>query len=160
MPVWKSKFYGAFVLNHRVVLHAIDATPARWRGDAGSSPLDRARTTAASSPVHPTHWLISTQVDDRDLKQILVDERRLRELLADRARENPVAPPPIPAPVYPAPPPPAAPAPAPMDVDVEAVPPAPDGRMDVEPMPPAAHRLGPQVVQAAAEAKDQDMEQG
>ena len=48
-PVWKSKFYGAFVPNHRVVLHAIDATPARWRGDAGSSPLDRART-AASSP--------------------------------------------------------------------------------------------------------------
>ena len=67
--VWKSKLYGAFVLNHRVVLDAIDATPARWRGDAGSSPLDRART-AASSPrndlvkncrVHPTHWLISTQ---------------------------------------------------------------------------------------------------
>jgi len=29
-PEWKSKFYGAFVLNHRVVLHAIDATPARW----------------------------------------------------------------------------------------------------------------------------------
>ena len=29
VPVWKSKFYGAFVLNHRVVLHAIDATPAR-----------------------------------------------------------------------------------------------------------------------------------
>ena len=60
--MWKSKFYGAFVLNHRVVLHAIDATPARWRGDACSSPLDRART-AASSPrndlvknfwVHPT----------------------------------------------------------------------------------------------------------
>ena len=34
---------------HRVVLHAIDATPARWRGDAGSSPLDGA-STAASSP--------------------------------------------------------------------------------------------------------------
>ena len=31
-PVWKSKFYGAFVLNHRVVLDAINATPARWRG--------------------------------------------------------------------------------------------------------------------------------
>ena len=68
-PVWKSKFYGAFVLNHRVVLQAIDATPARWRGDAGSSPLDRARS-AASLPrndlvkncrVHPTHRLISTQ---------------------------------------------------------------------------------------------------
>ena len=32
------KFYGAFVLIRRVVLHAIDATLARWRGDAGSSP--------------------------------------------------------------------------------------------------------------------------
>ena len=61
-PVWESKFYVAFVLNRRVSLHAIDATPARWRGDAGSSPLDRARS-AASSPrndlvlncrVHPT----------------------------------------------------------------------------------------------------------
>ena len=28
-PVWKSNFYGAFVLNRRVVLHALDATPAR-----------------------------------------------------------------------------------------------------------------------------------
>ena len=68
--MWKSKVYGAFVLNRRVVLHAIDATPARRRGDAGSSPLDRART-AASSPRndlvkncrHPTHWLISTQAE-------------------------------------------------------------------------------------------------
>ena len=69
MAVWKSKFDGVFVLNHRVVLDAIDATPARWRSDASSSPLDRARA-AASSPrndlvkncrVHPTHWLISTQ---------------------------------------------------------------------------------------------------
>ena len=63
------KFYGAFVLILRVNLHAIDALPARWRGDAGSSPLDGA-SAAASSPrndlvkicrVHPTHWLISTQ---------------------------------------------------------------------------------------------------
>ena len=45
--VWKSKCYGAFVLNRRVDLHAVDATPARWRGDAGSSPLDRARTANA-----------------------------------------------------------------------------------------------------------------
>ena len=52
--MWKSKFYDAFVLNHRMILHAIDAMPARWRGDAGSSPLDRART-AASSPRHLTH---------------------------------------------------------------------------------------------------------
>jgi hypothetical protein len=42
------KFYGSF-LNRRVDLHAIDATPARWRGDAGSSPLDGA-STAESSP--------------------------------------------------------------------------------------------------------------
>ena len=67
-PVWKSKFYDAF--NHSVVLHAIDATPARWLGDADSSPLDG---TSAATPslrndlvkncrVHLTHWLISTQV--------------------------------------------------------------------------------------------------
>ena len=48
-PVWKSKFYGAFALNRRVDLHAIEATPARWRGDAGSSSLDRA-SVAMSSP--------------------------------------------------------------------------------------------------------------
>ena len=54
----------------RVVLHAIDATPAGWRSGAGSSPPN-GPSTAASSPrndfvknyrVHPTHWLISTQV--------------------------------------------------------------------------------------------------
>jgi hypothetical protein len=28
-----NQIYGAFVLNRRVDLHAIDATPARWRGD-------------------------------------------------------------------------------------------------------------------------------
>ena len=52
-----NQFYGAFVLNHRVVLHAIDVTPARWRGSAGSSPLDRASTTASSPRIdlHPTH---------------------------------------------------------------------------------------------------------
>jgi len=69
-PCVDIKFYGAFVLILRVNIHAIDATPARWRGDAGSSPLDGA-STAAPSPrnelvknyrVHPTHWLISTQV--------------------------------------------------------------------------------------------------
>ena len=70
LAVWKSKVHGAFALNRRVLLHAIDAAPARWRGDAGSSPLDGA-STAASSPrndlvkncrVHPAHWLIYTQV--------------------------------------------------------------------------------------------------
>ena len=28
--VWKSKFYGAFVLNRRVDLHAIDARSMAW----------------------------------------------------------------------------------------------------------------------------------
>ena len=62
-PVRKSKFYCAFVLNHRVVLHAVDAMPARWRGNAGSSRLDRASSAAPSlrndlvknCRVHPTH---------------------------------------------------------------------------------------------------------
>ena len=57
------------VLNRRVDLYAIDATPARWRGDVGSSPLDGASATTSSlrndlvknCRVHPTHWLISTQ---------------------------------------------------------------------------------------------------
>ena len=51
------KIYGAFALNHRVVLHAIGATPARRRGDAGAPPLD-----GASMAEHPTHCLMSTQV--------------------------------------------------------------------------------------------------
>ena len=42
--------FTAFVLNSRVDLHAIDATPARWRDGAGSS---------------PTHWLMFTQVQYR-----------------------------------------------------------------------------------------------
>ena len=57
------KFTARFVLNRRVDLHAIDATPARWRGDVGSSSLGGA-SAATSSPrndlvknyqVHPTH---------------------------------------------------------------------------------------------------------
>ena len=63
VAVWKSKFHGAFVLNRRVVLHAIDATPARWRV---AMPVPH-RSTEPGRPhycreVHPTHWLISTQV--------------------------------------------------------------------------------------------------
>jgi hypothetical protein len=41
------------VLNRRVALHAIDAMPARWRGDAGSSPFDR----RFSSIMHRLHLL-------------------------------------------------------------------------------------------------------
>ena len=92
------KYYGAFVLNRRVYLHAIDATPARWRGDAGSSPLDGA-STAASSPrndlvkncrAHPTHCLISTQVhaekerDVRELREAPRTERAAASLLVIR----------------------------------------------------------------------------
>ena len=45
------------VLNRRVDLHAIDATPARWRGDAGSSPFDGANA-AASSPRNAPNTLV------------------------------------------------------------------------------------------------------
>ena len=64
-----NQIYGAFVLNRRVHLHAIDATSARWRGGVGVPSLDSV-SGAALSPrndfvknyrVHPTHWLISTQ---------------------------------------------------------------------------------------------------
>ena len=47
-PVWKSKFYGAFVLNRRVVLHAIDAT-ALLDGVAMRVPPRESRTRDASS---------------------------------------------------------------------------------------------------------------
>ena len=60
----------AAVAASSVARHAIDATPAGWRSGAGSSPLNRPSTTASSPRndfvknyrVHPTHWLISTQV--------------------------------------------------------------------------------------------------
>ena len=47
VAVHQSTFYGAF--NRRVDIHAIDATPARLRGGAGSPPLDRVSTIAFSS---------------------------------------------------------------------------------------------------------------
>jgi hypothetical protein len=40
------KIREAFVLTRRVDIHAIDATPTRWRSDAGSSPLDGANAAA------------------------------------------------------------------------------------------------------------------
>ena len=41
----------------------IDATPARWRGDAGSSAASSPRNDLVKNcRVHPTRWLISTQV--------------------------------------------------------------------------------------------------
>ena len=51
----------------------------RWRGDAGSSLLDGARTDASSPRndlvknyrVHPTHWLTSTQVLSGAISTIL-----------------------------------------------------------------------------------------
>ena len=46
-PVWKSKFYGAFVLNRRVNLHSIDAMP-RWRGGV---PVPN-RSTEPARPRH------------------------------------------------------------------------------------------------------------
>ena len=44
------------MLNRRVDLHAIDATRSMGVGDAGSS------ARRSQHGIHPTHWLISTQV--------------------------------------------------------------------------------------------------
>ena len=81
MPVWKSKFYAR---------SAIDATPARWRGDAGSSPLDRARTAAPSprNDLQPTHWLIFTQVCDvleKSFTLMLIEHTQKCVVLPQRA---------------------------------------------------------------------------
>ena len=67
-----NQIYGAFVLNSCVDLHAIDATPARWRGGVGSSPLG-GTSAATSSPrndlvknyrVRPTLVDFHTAFDD------------------------------------------------------------------------------------------------
>ena len=50
----RNQIYGAFV-----------ATPARWRGDVGSSALDG---LVKELSVHPTHWLISTQAVSRTME--------------------------------------------------------------------------------------------
>ncbi len=74
--MWKSKFYGAFVLNRRVNLHSIDATP-RWRGGV---------------PAHPTHWLISTQVFAPFKNFFSLVKRPLKREIDDGAKvkKNPV----------------------------------------------------------------------
>ena len=63
------------MLNRRVGLHAIFMISVRWRGGAASSPLDGA-STAAPSPrndvVHPTHWLISTQVGNTVKRVVII----------------------------------------------------------------------------------------
>ncbi len=43
------KYLRRILLNRRVDLHTIEATPARPRGDAGSPPLDRTRMAASSA---------------------------------------------------------------------------------------------------------------
>ena len=68
-----NQVYGAFVVILRVNLHAIDATPARWRGDVGSSPLD-----GASTAEHPTHCLISTQVPRSSTSKMRPGRRSFR----------------------------------------------------------------------------------
>ena len=68
--MWKStSASGAY--RHR---HAIDATPARWRADAG---------------MHPTHWLISTQhitLHSSDALDELLRVARVDERLEGRRR--------------------------------------------------------------------------
>ena len=69
-----------------VARHAIDATPARWRGDAGSSLLDRARRCVV--PTNELSGAPDTLVDlptggpRRDGVQFQDGPRRLRDLRA------------------------------------------------------------------------------
>ena len=79
------KIYGTFVLNRRVDLHAIDAAPARWRGDAGSSPLEE----LSGAP--------DTLVDfntgrDSDPLQTIQPHNSLQNLLGCRPPRRPPAP--------------------------------------------------------------------
>ena len=58
----------AAVAASSVARHAIDATPARWRGNAGSSPLRRSQDDRVVKGKRElrctwTHWLIYPQVD-------------------------------------------------------------------------------------------------
>ena len=74
------------MLNHRIVLHAIDVTPARWRGDAGCSPLD-GTSAATPSPCTDTlvdfhtggEWAARNRRDQYKFNSKLVSEE-LREL--------------------------------------------------------------------------------
>ena len=61
------------MLNRRLVLHATDATPARWRGDVGSAPLDRA-SAATSSPSAPDTLVDFPQVDAPPVSMEAIDE--------------------------------------------------------------------------------------
>ena len=93
------------MLNHRVVLHAIDATPARWRGDAGSSPLDGA-STAASAPRNDlvkNYWVAPDALVDFHtgidrLTMFLTNKNSIREVLLFPAMKPEASPPPPPPP--------------------------------------------------------------
>ena len=59
------------VLNRRVDLHAIDATPARWRGDVGCSPLDGA---SASDALISTQAIATNDVAIGDVARTALEE--------------------------------------------------------------------------------------
>merc|ERR1712100_420043 len=62
------KLYGAFDL------HAIDATPARWRSDAGFSPLDGASTAASCTRLVDFHT--GAQNPEDEPRQARKEQRR------------------------------------------------------------------------------------
>ena len=85
LPVWKSKFYGVF-------LHAIDAALARWRGDAGSSPLDGATApdTLVDFTQAPTGYRVSKGTGNQDYGEYTKHDylKRLSDLLAEHGRKS------------------------------------------------------------------------
>mmetsp|Transcript_11177 Transcript_11177/g.30501 ORF Transcript_11177/g.30501 Transcript_11177/m.30501 type:complete len:144 (-) Transcript_11177:1467-1898(-) len=69
---WKSKFYG-------VVLHAIDAPPARWRGGVGSSPLDGTPDTLVD---------FHTVIDVGEVEGVLHIYSNLHDAVVKKRREH------------------------------------------------------------------------
>ena len=77
-----NRIYGAFVLNRRVDLHAIDATPARWRGDVGSSPLDGPSAVAPNALVNfhtgEDHHVVVVKITDASVREDYWDGKTFR----------------------------------------------------------------------------------
>ena len=81
--MWKSKFYGAF--------HAIDATPARWRGDAGAPDALVDFHTASDTALFRPNENVATCVEIKILRRVACSMAwRCRFLTARRSQHGSV----------------------------------------------------------------------
>jgi len=87
--VWKSKFYGAFVLN-RPVVHAIDATPARSAPLVDFDTVDAVDHAVRRFDVCGGHARV-VDLDfvglDRELDDVALDRRGLKAVGKVRAED-------------------------------------------------------------------------